>query len=137
MQRPTVNVTSNDIRFEFTQKDSLTPSPNSIVWCDVEHRNFETAVGGKRQGVTKKKINTAMGRLFISKMEIYRQFLDAILSDVDNIELAASFSRSMTYIDAKNVANEYQVAWSDIKRNVFGKWTVKKDIKYDFELKSD
>lgn len=133
MQKPTVQFTSEE--FEFSQKSSLSPSPNSIVWCDVENRNFEIAVGGKRQGVTKKKINTAIGRLFICKMEIFRQFLDLVLANNDSVELISKYDRLMTYAEAKNVAEEYKIAWSDLKQSVFRKWTVKKNINYDFKLK--
>lgn len=137
MQKPTVSIASKDIVFEFAKKSSYTPSNNSIVWCDVENRNFEIAVGGKRQGVTKKKINTAIGRLWISKMEIYRQFLDIVACDHDNIEWATNFNRSMTYIDAKNIAKDYKSAWSILKASVFKKWAIKTNINYDFKLKSD
>lgn len=137
MQKPTVNVTSEDIEFEFSQKCSVSPSPNSIVWCDVESRNFEISVCGKRQGVTKKKIHTAMGRLLISKMEIFRQFLDVVLSDQDDIELASTFNRLLTYTDAKNVAVDYKLAWSVLKESVFKKWIIKTNINYDFKLKMD
>lgn len=137
MQTPTVNVTSEDIEFEFSQKCSASPSPNSIVWCDVENRNFEIAVVGKRQGVTKKKMHTAIGRLLISKMEIFRQFMGMVLSDPKNIELAETFNRSMSYTDAKNIAVNYKLAWSALKESVFQKWTIKKDISYDFKLKMD
>lgn len=137
MQLPIVAVAREDIEFEFSQNDSRTPSSNSIVWCDVDQRNLEIAVGGKRQGVTKKKINTSMGRLLISKMEIFRQFLDVVLSDHDNIQSTCSFNRAMSYADAKNAAAEYKSAWNILRENVFKKWTVKKDIKYDFVLKSD
>lgn len=137
MQMPTVNVTSEDIEFEFSQKCSLSPSPNSIVWCDVESRNFEIAVGGKRQGVTKKKIHTASGRLSISKMEIFRQFLDVVVSDDDKTELASTFHRLMTYTEAKSVAEDYKLAWSVIKESVFKKWTDKTNINYGFKLRMD
>lgn len=137
MQKPTVQATSENIEFECSQNSFLQPSPNSIVWCDVENRNFEIAVGGRRQGVTKKKINTAAGRLMISKMEIYRQFLDVAMSEHDNDEPDCRYNRSMTYKSAKNVAEDYKLAWSALKLNVFKKWTVKKDIEYDFRLKID
>lgn len=137
MQSPSIfKVTSGDIEFEFSQTNSRTPFPNSIVWCDVEHRNFEIGVGGRRQGVTKKKFNTAAGRLSICKMEIYRQFLDLVLNDNDLVEASSTFDRSMTYTDAKNVSEEYRTAWSTLKESVFGKWTVKKNINYEFKLKS-
>lgn len=132
IQQPRVNATSEEIKFEFSHEQSLTPSPNSIVWCDVDNRNFEISVGGKRQGVTKKKINTAMGRLLISKIEIFRQFFDVVLNDES--ELAASFNDLMTYVEAKNVATKYRLAWICLKESVFKKWTVKTNISYDFKL---
>ncbi|KAG4074630.1 hypothetical protein HA402_004501 [Bradysia odoriphaga] len=137
MQNPTVTVANEDIKFEFLHTDSRTPSSNSIVWCDVEHRSLEIAVGGKRQGVTKKKLNTSMGRLLISKMEIYRQFLDVVLNVHDDIQSSSAFNRLMSYADAKYVAEEYRLAWSTLREKVFKKWTVKKNIKYDFVLKND
>lgn len=134
IQQPRIQVTSEEIQFEFLQKSSLSPSPNSIVWCDVDNRNFEISVGGKRQGVTKKKINTPMGRLLISKIEIFRQFLDVVINDHENVELAASFNNLMTYTDAKNVASDYRLAWCCLKEGVFKKWTMKTNISYDFKI---
>lgn len=137
MQKPTVKATSKDIEFEYSQHCSVTPSPNSIVWCDVENRSFEISVGGKRQGVTKKKINTAIGRLLICKIEMFKQFLDVVVSDSDNTELASKWNRSMTYTDAKSVSEEYKIAWSALKTDVFKKWTIKTNINYDFKLNTD
>lgn len=45
MQTPTVQLTDNNIRFEFEKRDdSQPPSPASIVWCKVSERLFESFV---------------------------------------------------------------------------------------------
>lgn len=136
IQHPIVQVTSEAVQFEFSKKSTLSPSPNSIVWCNVDNRKFEVSVGGRRQGVTKKNINTVMGRLFICKKELFKQFLELVLNDPSNVKLTG-FTSSMAYSEAKNIASSYRSTWCFLKEKVFKKWTVKTNIFYDFKLNED
>ncbi|KFB39331.1 hypothetical protein ZHAS_00006689 [Anopheles sinensis] len=50
------------------------PSPCGIIWCDVAERPHEVEVGGRRHGVTKRKLATPAARLRISKIELFACF---------------------------------------------------------------
>ncbi|XP_058126685.1 tRNA-specific adenosine deaminase 1 [Anopheles ziemanni] len=50
------------------------PSPCGIIWCDVTERPHEVEVGGRRHGVTKRKLGTPAARLRISKIELFVRF---------------------------------------------------------------
>lgn len=130
IMKPTVRE-SNGVQFQFEKFGELEPSPCSIVWCRVSDRPHEVAIAGKRQGVTKKKINTASGRLLITKRELFKKFIEAMNyweNDLHN----ACVVETMTYAEAKNVSFEYQNAWKKLKENYFRIWTTKPNEQNQF-----
>lgn len=116
-------------RFEYEKNDLFEPCPSSIVWCGVQKKSHEVAVAGKRQGITKKKANTRSARLLISKVEIYRTYIEFMekmseKSFGDNATTKVDW-RQMSYYDAKCLSIEYQEQWNEIRQNMFGVWSEK------------
>lgn len=114
---------SDEVSFGFEKRDNLEATPCSIVWCKVKDRPVEVAVAGKRQGVTKKKINTPCARLLISKKELYKMFIRTI--NDWQIFTDDTFTAAMPYHDAKMLSHDYQVTWNKLKENYFRIWTTK------------
>lgn len=83
------------------------------------------SVAGKRQGVTKKKLATSIGRLQICKVELLRQFERLILSDFPDIGTELGFTSEMTYDQAKGASLKYAKAWELLKSTYFKCWTTK------------
>lgn len=116
-----------DIKFEFEKRDQLEPSPCSIVWCRVSDRPLEVAVAGKRQGVTKKKINTPSGRLLTSKKELFKKFIETINCFEKELQILSGdkLATELTYNEAKMLSIQYQSTWNDLKINYFRNWSTK------------
>lgn len=118
-----------DVKFKFEKQDGLEASPCSIVWCAVQDRPLEVAVAGKRQGVTKKKVNTPSGRLLISKKELFKKFLETVnYLDKDlgvRVFEGAKSTSELTYHEAKMLSTQYQSTWDELKKNYFRIWTSK------------
>lgn len=83
------------------------------------------AVAGKRQGVTKKKLATPVGRLQISKIELLRQFLQLTVTDCPEIGATLGVTASSTYEQAKRASVSYTRACELLKRSYFKCWTTK------------
>lgn len=135
INHPVIQICHN-LTFKFDKSDQRDSAPSSIVWCMTIKNPHQVAVGGKRQGVTKKKANTSSGRLSISKIELYRNYLDIMKKFNDKFgthPLQTDFD-SLRYCDAKNTSIEYQKAWNDLKRNYFGVWTTKSDELKAFKI---
>lgn len=126
IQRPSVRECSN-FEFKFAKQNYLEASPCSIVWCKVIDRPLEVAVAGKRQGVTRKKINTPSGRLLASKKELFKKFIETInyLENDVQISIGNKLTTQMTYGEAKMLASQYQSVWNELKKNYFRMWTTK------------
>lgn len=122
VRKPVVRECS-DFKFKFEKHNHLEASPNSIVWCRVSERPLEVAVAGKRQGVTKKKINTPSGRLLISKKELFKKFMETVHHLSDDLQI--SIGDKLTYCDAKMLSIQYQSAWNVLKKDYFRIWTAK------------
>lgn len=147
IMRPTVQKASESMHFECEQRYGRLPAPSSIVWCNVPDRyfkqnniantcvvnkvfyilfrNFEVAVAGKRQGVTKKQLLTKVGRLQICKVELLRQYQLLILSDYPEIGTSLGVTVLSTYEQCKLSSVEYTKACEQLKRSYFGCWTSK------------
>lgn len=108
------------------------PSPSSLVWWSSHVTcTHEIAIEGIRQGVTKKSRKRKMGRLKISKIELFRCYLDILKIYNEKLRLFDSTTdfTALRYCDAKNSAQEYQKKWNDLKNNYFCSWTTKpKDL---------
>lgn len=117
----------SDIIFEFEKRDQLEPSPCSIVWCRVTDRPLEVAVAGKRQGVTKKKINTPSGRLLICKKELFKRFIETINCFANDLQILRGdeLATELTYDGAKMLSTQYQSTWNELKKNYFRSWSTK------------
>lgn len=116
-------------KFEFEKNDQLDPSPGSIVWCNVKRCPQQVAVSGKRQGVTKKLATTPKGRLLITKIELFREYLNLLkrINHKMNLFPADTNFDGLTYSEAKNKAIDYQTMWNELKKSYFKIWTIKPD----------
>lgn len=86
--------------------------------------SLEVAVEGKRQGVTKKKLNTEFGRLKICKMELFKYFNE--ICTLKGINPCYNFEKN-SYGSMKVMSDVYQQNWIILK-DKFRTWT-KKDAK--------
>lgn len=123
IKRPAIRECS-DVTFRFDMRSHLEASPCSIVWCKVDDRPHEVAVAGKRQGVTKKKINTPSGRLLTTKKELFKRFVETA-NDQRIFSGSEKTTAELTYVEAKMLATQYQCAWTELKKNYFRIWTAK------------
>lgn len=137
INQPTVQMCQN-ITFKCEKCNEREPAAGSIVWCMTTKYPHQVAVNGKRLGVTKKKANTISGRLLISKIELFRCYLDIVKKFNAKLCLHSTDMDfdSLQYSDAKNVSIEYQRAWNDLKQNYFGIWSTKPDELKKFQINS-
>lgn len=100
------------------------------------NRPLEVAVAGKKQGVTKKKINTPAGRLQITKIELFRKFIETVEGNKDRMKLVPDDVdiRALTYREAKALSTKYQETWTFLKENYFKNWTRKPEFVDSFKL---
>lgn len=134
-QNPIIRKGTNK-KFQYEKNDLLEPSPSSIVWCKVNEKSHEVAVAGKRQGVTKNKINTSSGRLLISKIEFLKQYLEILKIFNDNLKLFPNtiHLNKITYKEAKRVSVEYTNTWIQLKEHFFRNWTKKPNELENFRI---
>lgn len=124
--QPTIQMCT-DISFKYEKCDDREPAPGSIVWSKVTKHPHQVAVNGKRLGVTKKKANTLCGRLFTSKIELFRCYVNILKNFNTNLDIFPKNTDfdNLQYSDAKNASIEYQKAWTDLKENYFRIWSIK------------
>lgn len=125
IHKPLIQI-SHNTKFKYEKNEKLKPSSNSIVWCKVEKCMHQVAVAGKRQGATKKKLNRS-GRMMISKIELFRLYLEIVkkISNVRKLYAPHIDLNCLRYCDAKAAAVDYQIIWNDLKQNYFEYWTAK------------
>lgn len=111
------------IKFKHQKNIDQEPSPGSIVWSKLKKNLHQVSVNGKLQGATKKK----GGNLKISKIELFRFYLEIVKKFIDKLNLfeAEVDFNSLRYCDAKNKSTEYQQVWNDMKKDYFNVWTTK------------
>ncbi|XP_072399780.1 tRNA-specific adenosine deaminase 1 [Diabrotica undecimpunctata] len=123
----------SSLSFEFGKDENKQACPSSVSWCAVDGKRLEVAVEGKRQGVTKKKLNTEAGRLKICKVELFKKFME--ICDLKKIQLRKNCdNRSLTYVDVKSLNKEYIRSW-EILRQHFKTWTLKDNNLFLFSIK--
>ncbi|KAJ8972475.1 hypothetical protein NQ314_000168 [Rhamnusium bicolor] len=121
---------STSCEFEFSKNSGRHPCASSISWCKIKDKCMEVAVEGKRQGVTKKNINTSSGRLNICKLRLFSYFKE--ICDLHNLEVIKNCDiKTICYKDAKLLATDYKDNWN-ILRKSFKIWTNKDAQLLDF-----
>ncbi|KAH8409954.1 hypothetical protein KR009_002197 [Drosophila setifemur] len=128
-QKPPIRIDAS-LTFEYAQRVDWQPAPSGLVWCLLPEdlRPYEISVNGKRQGVTKKKMNSPLAALGVSKYKLFLSFLDLVRS---NAGLSEKFQKNIsdfdqiTYAACKDLAADYQSAWLQIKNKYFIEWTKK------------
>lgn len=84
--------------------------------------SLEVAVEGKKQGVTKKKINSEIGRLKICKLELFKLFMTIVR--LKKIDVLNDISNESCYGNVKKMAKAYQTNWNSLKERL-GTWISK------------
>lgn len=126
VNQPTVQL-CHDMNFRYEKRSEREPAPGSIVWCKTQKYPLQVAVNGKRLGATKKNSAKISGRLFISKIELLRCYVNILKKCNDKLRLLPNDTdfNVLEYYDAKNIAIDYQTAWMDLKQQYFGIWSTK------------
>ncbi|CAH1153475.1 unnamed protein product [Phaedon cochleariae] len=120
-------------KFEFAKDCSRKPCSSSVSWCNINEKSLEVAVEGRRQGVTKKKLDTEAGRLKICKLELFKTFMH--ICESKNIQLKNDCDNwTICYGDVKNLAKCYQNSWKLVKE-CFKTWPCKDENLLDFSIK--
>jgi hypothetical protein len=94
-------------------------------------------VSGKRQGVTKKHLQTRKAHLKIAKIELFTEYL-SILSEFSELK-SHLFSGlinldDLCYKDVKtSPTNDYFVQWKRLKENYLPNWTSKNENLLNFK----
>lgn len=91
-------------------------------------RPYEIAVNGKRQGVTKKKLDTPQAAMSVSKYKLMVNFLALMRCSSElreKFHLELSDLEKLTYTKCKSMATDYQQAWNQLKCDYFRQWTNK------------
>lgn len=133
MHRPDVGITDKSLRFIHEQDAELQPTSASIVWCNTtlaDFRQIEVSVSGKRQGTTKKKINTPVARLQICKLELFRLY--AIV-----VKQYLGLTKNGTYQAEKENSLDYWQYWTMLRSKLFVDWTHKPRNLCEFISESD
>lgn len=139
VQKPTIRF-AGTVTFKYAaNNDRINPSPTGISWCNISKhlKPYEISVNGKRQGVTKKEYNTTQAAVKISKYNLLHEFVEILRLEptirqklqIDQNELA-----NLKYHQYKELAKEYQAAWTLAKENYFPQWTEKRRNLLEFSL---
>ncbi|XP_067646415.1 tRNA-specific adenosine deaminase 1 [Eurosta solidaginis] len=142
VQKPVIR-TTKDVMFEYAQ-GAKRPNPSStgLIWCNIDQqlKPYEVAVNGKRLGVTKKKLRTPHASLNVSKYHLMAEFVELLRLKPEflkKLKISQNELQSLKYNQCKQLANEYQTAWTLAKQNYFKQWTQKPADLLKFCLISD
>ncbi|XP_023037149.1 tRNA-specific adenosine deaminase 1 [Drosophila willistoni] len=137
-QRPLIRV-SPKFKFDYAQQPrTQQPSPNGLSWSHLPDRlrPYEISVNGKRQGVTKKKLDTPVAALAISKYKLFLCFLELLRSQKEirkTLDILTEDLPNLSYGTCKQLATRYQEAWQQLKSEYFEQWTRKPDKLLEFK----
>lgn len=139
--KPKVLIASNKMKFKFARNDKerINPSSNCIIYSRVPEtlRPIEVSVGGKRQGVTKKHLQSRKAHLKISKIELFTEYMN-ILSELSELK-SHLYSNTINfddlcYKDVKTLPkNVYYVQWKRLREGLLPNWTTKNENLSNFK----
>lgn len=101
------------------------------------NRPIEVSVGGKRQGVTKKHLQSRKAHLKISKIELFTEYMN-ILREFSELK-SHLYSNTINFDDLcyKDVKtqpkNGYYVQWKRLREGLFPNWTTKNENLSNFK----
>ncbi|XP_068158185.1 tRNA-specific adenosine deaminase 1 [Drosophila tropicalis] len=137
-QKPLIRI-SPKFQFDYAQQPKRQqPSPNGLSWSHLPDRlrPYEISVNGKRQGVTKKKVDTPVAALAISKYKLFVCFLELLGSQKEirkRFDVLIEDLPKLTYATCKQLAKKYQEAWQQLKYEYFEQWTRKPSKLLEFK----
>ncbi|XP_054735927.1 tRNA-specific adenosine deaminase 1 [Anastrepha obliqua] len=130
IQKPEIRFVPG-ITFDYAEdNDRRNPSPTGLCWCNIdEHlKPYEISVNGKRQGVTKKRMNTPQAALKIAKYHLMNEFVELLRLEpklAEKFQINQNQLSEMKYNQFKQLANDYQSTWALAKQIYFQQWTQK------------
>lgn len=138
-QKPLILIASKEIKFKYSKNETrINASANSLNWSLIpeNERPLEVSVSGKRQGVTKKQLNTPKAILKISKCGLFLQYLKLLKSfQIFNLYSKEDNLDNLSYNNMKTLeTNEYFKQWQRLKKNYFSFWTDKPENLLDFSV---
>uniref|UniRef100_A0A8C4T7U4 tRNA-specific adenosine deaminase 1 n=1 Tax=Erpetoichthys calabaricus TaxID=27687 RepID=A0A8C4T7U4_ERPCA len=106
-----------------SSKGKITPCGSAISWCAIPSQQLDVTANGYKLGITKKAVGTPQARSKICKAELFVCFKE-LLRTVPIKFLPDSLREKelKTYWDYKRASEEYQHAWSELKKQAFGTW---------------
>ncbi|XP_018804214.1 PREDICTED: tRNA-specific adenosine deaminase 1 [Bactrocera latifrons] len=140
VHKPTIRF-AETVKFEYAENDNRkNPAATGISWCNIpiDLKPYEISVNGRKQGVTRKMFGTLQAAVKISKYNLLLEYVDILrvepklrqkyLIDHEKLE-------NYEYHTYKQLAREYQTAWTMAKQNYFSQWTEKPPYLLAFTLK--
>ncbi|KAK7114693.1 hypothetical protein V1264_000712 [Littorina saxatilis] len=114
---------------------NIVPSASFIWYQEGNSDRHDVIVNGRRQGITKKNINTPAARSCICNSSILARF--KLLVDEISESIPASLQKisktdldQTTYGQCKRAASEYLAAWSHLHQSLLGTWLQKSPDQY-------
>ncbi|XP_036338282.1 tRNA-specific adenosine deaminase 1 isoform X1 [Rhagoletis pomonella] len=142
IQNPDINF-AEAVIFDYAANiNRQNPSPTGLSWCSIDQnlRPYEISVNGKRQGVTRKKVNTPQAALKISKYHLINEFVALLRIEpklIKKFQIDPNKLAEMKYNQYKQLAKEYQRAWTLAKQEYFQQWTQKPASLLEFCLMAE
>lgn len=125
--KPIIQICEPTVKFMHEKNEQLEAAPSSIIWCKVGSHPHQVAICGKRQGITKKKANSRSARLLISKIELFRAYIDIMKNMNQTLHIYPDDTdlQKLEYCEGKQASTDYQNLWNDLKERYFLHWTSK------------
>ncbi|KAG1683634.1 tRNA-specific adenosine deaminase 1 [Nymphon striatum] len=115
-----------------SQSSNAVPSSSCIIWNASEKSKIEVAVGGKKQGITKKLLNSDKARCSVCKMNMFQLFHN-ILSALKEKPSHLRDPTVLTYKQFKECSRSYMKAKEEFL-SVFKGWMEKPQNLRNFTL---
>ncbi|XP_014098748.3 tRNA-specific adenosine deaminase 1 [Bactrocera oleae] len=139
IHKPTIRF-AETVKFEYAENyNRKNPAPTGISWCNIpiDLKPYEISVNGNKQGATRKKFGTPEAAVKISKYNLLQEFVDILRVEPKLRQKYRIDSKELTYLkyhQYKQLAREYQAAWTLAKQNYFSQWTEKPPNLLEFSL---
>lgn len=95
------------------------PCSSSVIWSNVNRRDVQVAVDGRKQGATKKK---PACYLAVSRRGLFDNFLRTLDKYQPDIPRNP---KKISYYDFKKYSRVYQTSWEHFKSTIFHAWPSK------------
>ncbi|KAG7453682.1 tRNA-specific adenosine deaminase 1 isoform X1 [Solea senegalensis] len=101
----------------------VSPCGAAISWCNVTEQPLDVTANGYKHGVTKKALGTVKARSRLCKVELFRSFLSLVsATEPSSLPVSLRTAHLHTYWEYKQAARSYQLAWQQLRTQVFPLW---------------